>query len=142
MIKVYTAAKLATAPEWADICANTTDLFFHARWLKHTRLGTPDDNPADARMFWLEDEQDVKTADAVLVFGKHDEKLRGALVEAGIAIATGIPVFVVGDHPDYGTWKYHPCVVRCLSLADALHKLSLLNSQKFHSHEPSLWDAL
>ncbi len=119
MIRVYTASKLKHAAMWREMCAATPHLQAHARWLKHSSIGTPD-TPEHAAEFWLQDEQDVRDADAVLVYAADGDHLRGALVEAGIAIASGVPVVVVGKHPDYGTWQHHPGVTRMDDLASAL----------------------
>lgn len=131
MIRVYTASKITTAPMWRELSSMWPHVFFHARWLKHNEIGTPDQREFASR-FWIEDEQDVKSADAVIVFAKSDEHLRGALVEAGMAIASGVPVIVVGIHNDYGTWQYHPLVSRVKNLNEAYdllvqldHKLGL-----------------
>jgi nucleoside 2-deoxyribosyltransferase len=125
MLRVYTASKLKHAAMWRDLCASTPHLQAHARWLKHSTLGTPD-TPEHAVEFWLQDEQDVKDADAVLVFATGDDHLRGALVEAGMAIAYGVPVIVIGKHADYGTWQHHPGVTRMDDLASALLYLKSL----------------
>lgn len=122
MIRIYFASKLHHADKWRALCASTPDIQAHARWLKHIAVGTPD-RPEDAPDFWLQDEQDVKDADAVIVYAEGDDQLRGALVEAGMAIAYGVVVVVVGDHPFYGTWQYHPGVVRVPDLDAALEYL-------------------
>lgn len=120
MIRVYTASKMKQGRKWLDLHAGAQGLYFHARWLKHTALGTPD-TPEHAAKFWLEDEQDVRDADVVLVYAEQGEHLRGALVEAGMALACGVPVVVVGDSPDFGTWQYHPGVVaRATTVPSAL----------------------
>lgn len=111
MIRVYTASKLDKAPLWKELHDKWPHVYFHARWLKHVQIQTPD-NPEHARSFWLQDEIDVKHADALLIFAEDGEHLRGALVEAGIAIASNVRVVVVGKHSDYGTWQYHPGVTR------------------------------
>lgn len=119
MLRVYTASKLKHAPKWRDLCAATPGIQAHARWLKHNVIGTPD-SAENAAEFWLQDEQDVRDADVVMVYGEGDDKIRGALVEAGIAIACGIPVVVVGEHSDYGTWQFHPGVTRMPDLPSAI----------------------
>jgi hypothetical protein len=118
MIRVYTASKITTAPLWRELSKQWPHVMFHARWLKHNEIGTPDLKEYAGR-FWQEDEQDVKCADAVLVYAKEGEHLRGALVEGGMAIAFKIPVIVIGEHTDYGTWQYHPCVERVKTLDEA-----------------------
>lgn len=125
MIRVYTASKMRHAARWRELCASTPHVQFHARWLKHTAIGTPD-TPEHAVEFWLQDEQDVKHADAVMLYAEGDEHLRGALVEAGMAIAYGVPVIVVGKHSDYGTWQHHPGVTRVEDLTEALAYLKTL----------------
>ncbi len=119
MIRVYPASKLRHGPMWRDLDAQTPAVQFHARWLKHNKIGTPD--TADkAREFWLQDVQDIKDADCVFVYAEPDDHLRGALVEAGIAIAFGVSVCVIGIHADYGTWQHHPRVHHATDMADAL----------------------
>lgn len=124
MKRVYFASKLEEADRWDSLCETRSDIIAHARWLKHRRLNTPD-SPDNAVKFWLENEEDIQVADAVVVYATDGQHLRGALVEAGIAIALRKPVYVVGNHPDYGTWRYHPGVIRVWSIDEAL---TLINS--------------
>lgn len=122
--RVYTASKLGQAPRWRDLIAERPDIEFTARW-PHSHIDVPD-TPDFASAFWLEDEQDVRRANAVLVYAEGDEHLRGALVEAGMGIAFRKHVVVVGEHPDYGTWQYHPSVYRVESIdaaLDLIHRL-------------------
>jgi nucleoside 2-deoxyribosyltransferase len=123
MVRVYFASKLRHGGRWRTLCASAHQFVAYARWLKHTSIGTPD-TPDNASTFWLEDQQDVKHADVVVVYAEPGEHLRGALVEAGMAIAYGKPVVVVGDHPDYGTWQYHPLVHRVADFDEMLSFLS------------------
>lgn len=109
MLRIYTASKLRHAKMWRELCDQHDLFIFHARWLKHLKIGTPD-NAANAPAFWLQDQQDVKDSDALLVYAEKDDRLSGALVEVGMAIAYGVPVILVGEHEDYGTWRWHPGV--------------------------------
>lgn len=120
MIRVYTASKLRHGAMWRKLDEETPGITCYSRWLKHNRIVTPD-TPENAREFWLQDTQDVRDADVVFVYAEPDDHLRGALVEAGIAIAMGVPVIVIGDHPDYGTWQYHPLVIKALTIEKAIH---------------------
>lgn len=122
MLRIYTASKLSAAPVWQALHAEWPEAFCHARWLKHTALKTPD-TPDRARRFWVEDEEDVRNADFVVLYGREGEHLRGALVEAGMGIAYGKPVVVVGQHPDYGTWQHHPSVIRAKTFDGLQHLL-------------------
>lgn len=118
MIRVYTTSKLSRAATWRRLAETWQCAHFHARWLKYDLIGTPD-TAEHAAKFWLEDQEDVACADVVLVWAEEGEYLRGALVEAGMALAAGVPVVVVGEHPDYGTWQHHPNVVRATDIDDA-----------------------
>jgi hypothetical protein len=62
----------------------------------------------------------------VLVYAEDGEHLRGALIEAGMAIALGKRVIVVGDHPDFGTWQHHPNVAYATDLSHAKSQLLAL----------------
>lgn len=122
MIKVYIASKLQYAErfrkyreEWKK---DGIDL--HARWHDQAIIEQNSEvSPEDFHIFWLVDEEDVKISQALILYGEKDDKLRGALIEAGIAIGQGILVILVGDCPDFGTWQYHPVVTRAGSFEHA-----------------------
>lgn len=117
-IRVYTASKLDYAERWKKLRVEWKEVHFTARWPFF--VGQIPDDGYHAKQFWQDDHEDVKRADVVLVYAeKSEEKLRGALVEAGMGIAGGKKVIVVGDHPDYSTWQFHPLVTRCRSLEQA-----------------------
>ena len=124
-IKVYTASKLAEADLWKSLRGEWPEVTFTARW-PFFHAGDVPNTPFYAKAFWLQDAEDVKACDVVLVYGTQGEHLRGALVEAGMAIALGLKVIVVGDHPDYGTWQYHPSVFRVPGLEEARTLLKCL----------------
>ncbi len=123
MIKVYIASKLSNAEQFRAYRTTWTKdgINLHARWFDQAMLEHSEHSlsPHDFHIFWLVDEEDVKVADAVIVCGYSTDKLRGALIEAGIAIAMGKLVIVIGDHPDYGTWQHHPVVVRANTFEEA-----------------------
>jgi hypothetical protein len=105
---------------WRKLCDENRDFIFHARWLKHTKIGTPD-TPDYAGDFWLQDQQDVMDSDALILFAVPFDRLRGALVEVGMALAYGVPVVIVGEHDDYGTWRWHPGVYWVRTIDDAIN---------------------
>lgn len=128
-MKVYTASKLAQAPRWRALAAARPDIEFTARWAAY--VGWPEDDPRhvadtpeNAVGFWVEDEEDVRRSDAVIVYAEPEERLRGGLVEAGMGIVLKKTVIVVGEHKDYGTWQYHPTVRRVATLDEALALVS------------------
>ena len=123
MIKVYIASKLAHAEYFKRLRDDWENqgIDLHARWFDQAtlELGGADLTHHDFHIFWLVDEEDVQDADALILYAKRGDKLRGALVETGMAIAYGKLVIVIGDHEDYGTWQHHPMVTRADSLAHA-----------------------
>jgi len=118
MASVYTASKLRHGPMWIRLREERQDVFFTARWPDIE--GHVPDTPENAVAFWHHDVADVRKADAVLVYAEPEDKLRGALVEAGIALGLGKQVVVVGDNADFGTWQYHPLVQRAKTIDEAL----------------------
>jgi nucleoside 2-deoxyribosyltransferase len=119
MLRVYTASKITTGKLWRQLHNEWPEVYFHARWLKHNVLET-EDTIDNAGKFWQEDVEDIKSSDYLIIYAiLPEEHLRGALVEAGVAIGEGIPVLIVGEHADYGTWQYHPLCQRVPTLAAA-----------------------
>lgn len=68
---------------------------------------------------WLRIEAEVKSAERVIFYAEaEDFPLKGAYLEAGIAISAGVPVFVVtpgvviepGSCRPVGSWVNHPLV--------------------------------
>lgn len=119
ILRVYPASKLSRAPLWRQAEKDFPQLFLTARWLRHQEIQTPDD-PDFAMEFWREDFEDIKASDAVFIWAEGEEHLRGALVEAGYAIANSIPVYVIGKHKDYGTWQYAQGVYQAASIKHAI----------------------
>ena len=127
-IKVYPASKLHHVELWHKWREEWTkdDIIIVARW-PFSHVGTVPDRSHFAKVFWQHDLEDVIKADVVLVYAVDGEHLKGALVEAGMAIALGKHVIVVGIHPDYSTWQYHPLVHRVPDLEDATTLMKCLN---------------
>ena len=127
MIRVYPASKLRHAKMWREL--DWPQVLFTARWLKHNLIGTSDSAEHAAR-FWRENEEDVAVCDAVFVYGEPEDKLRGALVEAGMGIAYGKTVIVVGQSDDYGTWQHHPLVKQAPTLGSAYGLLRAMDAAR------------
>ena len=125
-MKIYTAGKLYHADMLKALEEQWSQHVFTARWASD-HVGKVPDTPAFAREFWIQDHADVANSDIVLVYADEDDKLRGSLIEAGIAIALGVSVVVIGDHQDFGTWTYHPCVSRVANLEEAAMLINLMS---------------
>lgn len=119
--RVYTASKLFHSSLWIDLYDDPAWSFIEwtARWPRLVDLERTA-TPADFGHFWAMDIQDVQRSDFVLLLGGiHEDALRGALVEAGAAIALGKIVVAVHLSPHH-SWSFHPLVVRLDSLDEAL----------------------
>jgi len=83
---------------------------------------------------WISNVREITEAKALLCFGSGKDILRGALVEAGVAIGQHKPVIIIDvvdpipGHPRWGTWQYHPLVHYAASPEDALSILRTWNS--------------
>lgn len=90
----------------------------NSRWLDTANLAS---NAAKPAAHWQrENYSDIRSSEAMLVYGEKGETLVNALQEVGYAIAFGLPVFCVGSpatgaeaeahgpgtfwHPDYQPW--------------------------------------
>lgn len=119
IVSIYVASKMRHAPLLQQLYLARPDAHFVNRWI--WLEGNVPDSEVYARNFWLDDVHDVLSADVLICFAKDgDDKLRGALVEAGIALGAGKRVIVVGKHSDYGTWQHHPSVERAYNLGHAV----------------------
>lgn len=130
-IKVYTASKLKEGPRWRQLANDWPEVEIVARWpfLHVNGEGAPawpDNCAAHGAVFWQHDFEDVANSNVVLVYGEESDVLRGALVEAGIAIGLGIPVIVVGKNAGYGTWQFHSLVRRVDNFEAARSLLKLM----------------
>lgn len=123
MHRVYFSSTLRHRKKWLKFCEDNPRIHGFSRWIYSEDCDTATDentDPSEACKFWMMDEQDVRDADCVLVYAEPGDRLRGALVEAGMALAYGVKVIVCGDHPDFGTWRYHKGVINVKSLEAAL----------------------
>src|SRR5882757_10378261 len=108
-LRVYFASKTVHAPKWRSIDLNSPVLKVTGRWIKQVILDNGDilekshDRHFSARC-WIEDQQDIQCADYLVLYAEDGDHLRGGLVEAGIALEHGVPVILIGNHPDYGSW--------------------------------------
>jgi nucleoside 2-deoxyribosyltransferase len=109
--KVYTASKVDMADFWKRLRAEFDGkIAIISTWID--MIGVVPDDSSNAEEFWRIDMREVECCDYLIVYGEEGKHLRGALVEVGAAIAGGKTVICVGSHPDYGTWQYHPSVIR------------------------------
>lgn len=127
-LKIYTASKLHHAEMWKALSFKWP-FQFTARWFQY-HVGRVPDSPSFAKFFWVEDYEDVTAADCVVVYAEPTDVLRGALVEAGMAIAQHKPVICVGENDGFGTWADHPSVYRVKNLEEARVMLDMMQNAK------------
>jgi nucleoside 2-deoxyribosyltransferase len=118
--KVYLASKIRHAPALATFRAKwCADIMVTSRWLDMTHLELDGGMSQDPDLYswcWAVDVTDVMQSNYLIVYGEPEDQLRGACVEAGVALGLGIPVFCVGLCPSFGSWQYHPQVTRTKTL--------------------------
>lgn len=130
--KVYTASKLAHAEMWRSLRADP--LWDHVEWTaRWPDMAHLESSPAaaaaledtDFTHFWTIDVQDVTRSDFVLLYGEErpDYPLRGAIFEAGVAVASLKTVLAIGLDQRH-TWRCHPLVC-CLDTLEEARKLLL-----------------
>lgn len=130
MIKVYGAGIITEAQQWVDLAKNLPEFEWTATWPKLILANVPD-HESHAPDFWILDELEIAMSDVLLLYrwDSAGTPYRGALVEVGIAIGRGLPVFITGICPEYSTWQYHPLVRRCPSLTSAMIEIERLDRQ-------------
>ncbi len=119
---IYTASKIWHAPKWRllrEIGVNV-----QAAWIDVTKTELTD---MEKMALWLRCVDDAARADFLLLYAEPTDILKGALVEAGSALASGTIVLQVGECPSLTagdgsdvSFTQHPHWWRCLSIADAL----------------------
>lgn len=121
--KIYLASKLHHAQKLRDLRTTWKDqIVITSRWLDMTHIELEENIhlPEVYTWCWALDIRDILNSDYLIVYGKPDDNLRGACVEAGVALGNDMPVFCIGNCPSYGTWQYHPQVVRVLDINQAI----------------------
>jgi hypothetical protein len=120
-LRVYFASKTTHATKWREVDLNSKNLKVTGRWVKQVIIDNGDllqnaHNRDMSARCWIEDQQDIQCSDYLVLYAEEGEHLRGGLVEAGIAIEHGVPVILIGEHPDYSSWQWHPQTIHLSSL--------------------------
>lgn len=122
--KVYTASKLHHRPLWLKLREDPDWDFVQwtATWVNSldvmAELQGRDVAIDDYTVGWSQNIRDVRASDFILLYGGSHDALRGALIEAGAAIACGITVITVALDANHN-WAYHPGVRNYSSFRDA-----------------------
>lgn len=108
---IYIASKAKYGGEWLEKRAAGYPV--SATWIDQFEPGTTEDWPA----LWTACVDEVKSSAALVLICRPGDVLKGAFVEAGAALAVGVPVFAVGI-ADYSI-RHHPGVTECETEAQA-----------------------
>lgn len=115
----------------------------NARWINFP-CGAKGDNSqavqftdAQKSVLWQECLEDVSTSDMCIFYGENDDQQRGALVEFGMAIMAGKPIYVIGDCPSFvpvnhsdAAYMHHPLVHRLFTSKFADGSYDYVNGYK------------
>lgn len=110
---IYIASKTRLAPRWRAL-RDERGLPIVSSWIDEAGAGETKSHSE----FWQRVVREVGQASALVIYREPGEVLVGAFVEMGVALATGVPVFVAGEVDSSVT--HHPLVVECPSFDDAL----------------------
>jgi hypothetical protein len=98
---IYTASKTRHADKWLGLRAAGVKI--NATWIDEAGEGmTTDFSDLASRCV-----NEAKSASCVLLYCEPGDKLKGALIEVGAALAVGVPVFSVGFE-DRSAFTHHP----------------------------------
>lgn len=137
---VYVASR-ASIPQRAAMWRNYRDEHdarIISSWIDQDRPG----ETSDFRELWEDIHTEIRACQRLVLYADHDDfPLKGALVEVGIALGMGKPVWVLGgsiklegrtDRP-FGSWIRHPAVERIVlgvTMTQMLEALGCVNNQR------------
>lgn len=112
-IFVYLAGKLRhtnflstiakNPPPGIEICSN---------WHEVANVEAEDANAGEAAASsWRQIREEIRTADVIIAYGLKDDPLNGTLIETGMAVLRGIPIYLIGDYA-WGSWRRLPNVTQ------------------------------
>jgi hypothetical protein len=112
---IYTASKTKHAEKWRGLRAAGHRII--STWIDEAEPGQTADYSELADRCRAE----IAGADYVLLYCEPDEILKGAIIEAGMALALGKPVRCVGDCPSISAvFAKHPLWTGFPTIADAV----------------------
>lgn len=109
---IYMASKTSHAPLWRQLRADGLPII--STWIDEAGKG----ETACFADLWFRCVGEAARADYTIVYREPGEVLKGAFVEAGVALAAGRHVVAVGC--DEFSFVHHPGVTRFASLNEAL----------------------
>ena len=126
--RVYVASKVMRAPMWRLLRRHMNIV---SSWIDEAGEGqTADYSELAARCL-----SEIKSAAAFVLYCEPPDLLKGALLEAGAALAFGVPVYCVGDCPSISrVFRRHPLWTTCLCLHEATEAINARPSEPEGEH--------
>lgn len=114
-LTIYIASKTKHAKLWRDL-RDSKAMNINSTWIDEAEAGESDD-VADLAKRCIDE---VKAADRLILYCHPGEMMKGALVEIGAALASNVPVYVVGTCDNIAmVFQQHPLWHEAKSLAEA-----------------------
>lgn len=128
---IYIASR-ASLPERSEAWRKLRDVdgyLIVSSWIDVVTQPLNEDDTKPLHAIWENITQEVTTAERVIVYAEPDDfPLKGTLVEVGMALAVGTPIYLVLPGVDIeadtfrpiGSWINHPLVKVVTSMSEAL----------------------
>lgn len=117
---IYTASKTTHAQRWRMLRAVGCPVI--ATWIDEAGQG----QTSDFADLWERCISEAAGADCVILYRQPGEVLKGALVEAGAALASGKPVLFAGDKDGLGSFLSHRLAEECEGLTHAIQRATAI----------------
>lgn len=111
---IYIASKTSHAERWRALRYDGVPII--STWIDEAGLG----QSKSLQDLWERCVSEVLRASCIIAYREADEVLKGGLVEIGVALGAGKPVFLVGFHESNFSFKNHPLCRVCATLEAAL----------------------
>ncbi len=121
-IGIYIASKTTHAAQWRTLRDRGAPII--STWIDEAGAGETSNWPD----LWSRCVSEASSASALVVFrNENSEVLKGAWVEVGAALASGVPVFAVGCGEF--SFRHHPLVFECKNLGEAFERAALAGKE-------------
>lgn len=108
----YVASKVSYADMWKDFRTFEREPII-STWIDEAGVG----ESASLEDLWRRCVHEASNAGSLIIYRRSDEVLKGAWVELGAALASGVPVFAVGI--EEFTVANHAGITHCENLIEA-----------------------
>lgn len=133
-LSIYLAGRLNCAEEFHQLKTRWPEFDLVSSWVEKIYTSKMEDSWQNAMINWPINIIEAAGADVTLVWGRN-ESLRGALVEAGAALARGKTILLVGESESFGTWRYHPSCFLVGDLEEARQWLTRFDAKRARDGE-------